>query len=42
MPTAAPMSMAPKAAVNPTSSDIRVPTMIRASTERPKLSVPSG
>ena len=41
-PTDAPIRIAPNAATKPTVSEIRVPTIISASTERPKLSVPSG
>src|SRR3954463_16463746 len=41
MPTTAPISIAPSAAMIPTSSDTRAPAINRSSTDRPKLSVPS-
>ena len=40
--TTAPIKIAPKAAVKPTSREIRAPEIMSASTDRPKLSVPSG
>jgi hypothetical protein len=42
MPTLEPISIVPKAAVNPTRSEMRAPCTMSSSTDRPKLSVPSG
>jgi hypothetical protein len=42
MPTAAPITIVIMAAVSPTTSDTREPSIVSASTDRPSASVPSG